>query len=71
MPNNSWELLRVANNLLLFFQRIPGPSSTAAGSGGMAVIRGGDGALEDVERLIRCSKITVQLIVRMLLSICY
>ncbi len=32
------------------------------------MIGGGDGALGDVERLIRCSKITVQLIVRILLS---
>ena len=32
------------------------------------MIEGGDGALEDVERLIRCSKITVQLRVRTLLS---
>ncbi len=35
------------------------------------MIGGGDGVLEDMERLIRCSKITVQLAVRILLSICY
>ncbi len=33
------------------------------------MIGGGDGALEDVERLFRCSKITVQHAVRILLSI--
>ena len=32
------------------------------------MIGGGDGAQEDVERLIRSSKITVQLTVRILLS---
>ncbi len=31
VPINSWELLRVAINLLLFFQRTPGPSLKAAG----------------------------------------
>ncbi len=57
---NSRELLRVANNLLLFFQR-HGTFFDGGGSGGATVIGEGDGALEDVERLIRCSKITVKL----------
>ncbi len=34
MLNNSWELLRVANNLILFFQRTPGRLLTAAGMEG-------------------------------------
>ncbi len=46
------ELLRVAINLISFFQRHPGSSATAAGEGGRPKLTEGAGALEEEEELI-------------------